>query len=70
VAAGGLQVVCSHLLTLVHRSRIFLFSSTLKLEAIRSSETSVYTISSRRHIPEDGILLYFVFVLGSGLATG
>jgi hypothetical protein len=40
--------------TLVPRSRIF--SSTLKMEAIRSSETSVYTISTRRHIPEDGIL--------------
>jgi hypothetical protein len=30
--------------------------STLKMEAISSSETSVYTISTRRHIPEDGIL--------------
>jgi hypothetical protein len=30
--------------------------STLKMEAIRSSETSVYTRSTRRHIPEDGIL--------------
>jgi hypothetical protein len=29
---------------------------TLKLEAILSSETSVYTISTWRHIPEDGIL--------------
>jgi hypothetical protein len=26
------------------------------MEAIRSSETSVYTISTRRHIPEDRIL--------------
>jgi hypothetical protein len=26
------------------------------MEAIYSSETSVYTISTRRHIPEDGIL--------------
>jgi hypothetical protein len=31
--------------------------STLKMEAIRSSETSVqFTRSTRRHIPEDGIL--------------
>jgi hypothetical protein len=31
-------------------------SSTLKMEAIRSSETSIRTRSTRRHIPEDGIL--------------
>jgi hypothetical protein len=30
--------------------------STLKMQAIRSSETSVYTRSTRHHIPEDGIL--------------
>jgi hypothetical protein len=30
--------------------------STLKMEAICSSETSVHTISSRRHIPEDGVI--------------
>jgi hypothetical protein len=30
--------------------------STLKVEAIRSSETSVHTRSTRRYIPEDGIL--------------
>jgi hypothetical protein len=30
--------------------------STLNMEAIRSSETSVHTRSTRRHIPEDGIL--------------
>jgi hypothetical protein len=31
--------------------------STLKMEATRSSETSVqFTRSTRRHIPEDGIL--------------
>jgi hypothetical protein len=30
--------------------------STLKMEAISSSETSVHTRSTRRHIPEDGNL--------------
>jgi hypothetical protein len=31
-------------------------SYTLKMEATRSSETSVNKVSTRRHIPEDGIL--------------
>jgi hypothetical protein len=44
---------CVNLLTLVHHSRI---SYTLKMEAIRSCETSVNKISTRRYIPEDGIL--------------
>jgi hypothetical protein len=30
--------------------------STLKMDAIRSSETSVHTRSARHHIPEDSIL--------------
>jgi hypothetical protein len=36
--------------------------SILKMEAIRSSETSVHTRSTRRHILEDGILqsMYFL----------
>jgi hypothetical protein len=45
--------VCSHLLTLVPLSRI---SYTLKMEARRSSETSVNKISTGLHIQEDGIL--------------
>jgi hypothetical protein len=32
------------------------YFSTLKMETIRSSETSVHTRSTRRYIPEDGIL--------------
>jgi hypothetical protein len=43
----------SYLLTVVRRSWI---SYILKMEAIRSSETSVNKISAWRHIPEDGIL--------------
>jgi hypothetical protein len=42
-----------HVLTLVHLSRI---SYTLKMEAMRSSETSVNKISTRRHIPENCFL--------------
>jgi hypothetical protein len=42
------SAVCSHVITLDF--------STLKMEAIRSSETSVHTRSTRRHIPEDGSL--------------
>jgi hypothetical protein len=38
-------------------------SSTLKIEAIRSSETSVHTRSTRRHIPEDGILQLIYYFL-------
>jgi hypothetical protein len=34
----------------------FLFPSTLKMKAIRSSETSVYTMSTRRHTQQDDIL--------------
>jgi hypothetical protein len=44
---------CSHLLTLVPSSRI---SYILKMEAISSSEMSVNTTSTRRHIPEDCFL--------------
>jgi hypothetical protein len=39
-----------------HASSSIAHFSTLKMEAIRSSETSVHTWSIRRHIPEDGTL--------------
>jgi hypothetical protein len=44
--------VYSHMITLVHRSRI---TYILKMEAILLPKR-VLTISTRRHIPEDGIL--------------
>jgi hypothetical protein len=37
--------------------------STLKIEAISSSETSVHTRPTRRHIPEDGILHHTINLL-------
>jgi hypothetical protein len=40
-------------------------SSTLKMEVIRSSETSVHTRSTLRHIPENGILQHSVYSLMS-----
>jgi hypothetical protein len=47
-----LIVVSYHLtLFLTH-----VISPPLKMEATRSSETSVYNKSKRRHIPEDGII--------------
>jgi hypothetical protein len=58
------ELVYSYLLTLVHRSWI---SYTLQMEAIRPSETSVNRISTLRHIPEDGILLYQTNVYLYGL---
>jgi hypothetical protein len=36
---------------------------TLLMEVIRSSETSVLERATRRHIPEDGIILLFHFAL-------
>jgi hypothetical protein len=43
--------------------------STLMMEAIRSSETSVHTRSTLHHIPEDGILQVYSY-LDSCLTTG
>jgi hypothetical protein len=39
-----------------HTGTLLLDFSTLKMETIHSSETSVHTRSTRRHITEDGIL--------------
>jgi hypothetical protein len=39
-----------------HISSLLADFYTLKMEAIHSSESSVHTRSTRRHIPEDGIL--------------
>jgi hypothetical protein len=48
----------SDLLTLVYLLQIYF---TLKMEAIRSSETSVNKVPTPRHIPEDGIPLLNLF---------
>jgi hypothetical protein len=40
------------------------------MEAIRSSETSVYPSSTQRHIPEDNILLYFKLFKALGINEG
>jgi hypothetical protein len=40
----------------VHAGSSLVDFSNLKMEAIRSSEMSIYTISTWRHIPEDDIL--------------
>jgi hypothetical protein len=38
-----------------HAVSLLVDFSTLKMEAIHFSKTSVHTRSTRRHIPEDGI---------------
>jgi hypothetical protein len=35
-------------------------SSTLKMEEVSSFETSIYNKHTRRHIPEDGLLLLII----------
>jgi hypothetical protein len=45
-----------HLQPPAHSGSSLMYFSTLKMEAIRSSETSVHTRSTRRHAPEDGLL--------------
>jgi hypothetical protein len=60
VAANILNTIlaiCCHLLTLVSSLADF---SILKMEAIRSSEISVHTNSTGRHIPEDLIIQTFI----------
>jgi hypothetical protein len=47
---------CSSLQPPAHAGSSLADFSTLKMEAIRSSKTSVHTRSTQRHISEDGIL--------------
>jgi hypothetical protein len=56
-----LQFIFNHKLEERERGKVSdcnsqFISSTLKMEATRSSETSVYNKPTQRHIPEDGIL--------------
>jgi hypothetical protein len=41
----------------INRSTIRIYTFTLMMEAMRSSETSVLARATRRHIPKGGILL-------------
>jgi hypothetical protein len=47
---------CDNLQPPAHACSSLADFSTLKMEAMLSSETSVHTRSAQRHIPEDGIL--------------
>jgi hypothetical protein len=61
---GLAELAAKRLLTLVPRVRIFFFfSSALKMEAIRSSETSVKRISTRRLLTLVLRLRIFFFIL-------
>jgi hypothetical protein len=50
-------------LTDASRADFLIFPSTLEMEAIRSSETSVNTTSTRCHIPEDCFLQVFIIFI-------
>jgi hypothetical protein len=43
-------------MSIIHAGSSLADFSSLKMDVIGSSETSVHTRSTRRHIPEDGIL--------------
>jgi hypothetical protein len=53
---GKARYILCRLQPLAHAGSSLTDSSTLEMEAIYSSETSVHTRSTRRHFPEDGIL--------------
>jgi hypothetical protein len=63
LGCGAVEILCEPtfrghvgLQAPAHARSSLLDFSTVKMEAIRSSETSVHTSSTQRHIPEDGIL--------------
>jgi hypothetical protein len=52
----SVQISASSLQPPAHAGSSLADFTTLKMETIRSSEMSVHTRSTRRHIPEDGIV--------------
>jgi hypothetical protein len=53
---GGTYRSLAPALTIYSLADFLIFAPTLKMEAIRSSETSLNTTSTRHHIPQDCFL--------------